>query len=57
MTPATMKMFVMMYDNTIRVLRQATLSACLSFSEAFLPKAFAHSVHQYFRYSLSLYLI
>ena len=56
-TLAIIKKFVMMYNNTIRVRIVATLSANLSFGCAFSPSDFAHSVHQYLRYSLSLYLI
>jgi hypothetical protein len=44
MTPATMKQFVMMYDNTIKVRMIATLSATTLLSgDAFSPKALAQS--------------
>ena len=40
-----MKQFVMMYDNTITVLRQAMMFASRSLVPAFSPKALAHSLH------------
>lgn len=56
-TPAIIKKFVMMYNNTIRVRMMATLSDLLSLGCAFSPNDFAQSVHQYLRYNLSLCLI
>jgi len=43
MTPAIIKMFVSMYDNTINVRMQAIRSASLSELPAFSPNALAQS--------------
>ena len=45
MTPAIIKQFVIMYDNTIMVLRQAIMFASRSVDPAFSPSALAHSLH------------
>ena len=45
MTPAIIKQFVTMYDNTIIVLRQAMMFASRSVDPAFSPKALAHNLH------------
>ena len=45
MTPAIMKQFVIMYDNTIMVLRQAIMFASRSEDPDFSPSALAHSLH------------
>lgn len=44
MTPATMKQFVIIYDNTISERIQAILSASVSVSPDFSPRAFAQSL-------------
>ena len=45
MTPAIIKQFVTMYDNTIMVLRQAIMFASRSEDPDFAPNALAHNLH------------
>ena len=45
MTPAIIKMFVITYDITIIVLRQAMMFASRSEDPDFAPNALAHSLH------------